>query len=99
MRAHGIRVETGLRNEKIPHEVCEYPLPNVTVLLVVGKREVLEETASVRRLGTLGSETLGSPDAVDRLVDEGEASEYGYSRCFGNANRDEPESRASQFSP
>ncbi len=68
--AHGLRVETDLRNEKIGYKVREHSLAKVPVLLVVGKREAKEGTVSLRRLGKEGSETLSLREALIRLETE-----------------------------
>src|SRR6202007_1173024 len=51
-RKRGLRVEGDLRNEKITYKVREHSLAKVPVLLVVGKREAVEKTVSIRRLGS-----------------------------------------------
>jgi len=67
LRAKGMRADTDLRNEKIPYKVREHSLAKVPVLLVVGKREAMERTVSLRRLGAGDSEVLTLVDALDRL--------------------------------
>ncbi|MEX0308939.1 MAG: threonine--tRNA ligase [Tateyamaria sp.] len=51
LRAHGVRVEADVRNEKINYKVREHSVGKVPVILAVGAREVEERTVSVRRLG------------------------------------------------
>lgn len=70
LRAQGLRVETDLRNEKIPYKVREHSLAKVPVLLVVGRQETMERTVSLRRLGSPASETLRLEDALSLLCDE-----------------------------
>ncbi|MGV6876210.1 threonine--tRNA ligase [Pseudochelatococcus sp. B33] len=70
LRASGFRVETDLRNEKIPYKVREHSLAKVPILLVVGKREAAEKTVSLRRLGSTTTETLPFDEAVKRLAGE-----------------------------
>ena len=51
LRASGLRVESDLRNEKINYKVREHSLAKVPVILACGKREVEQNTVTVRRLG------------------------------------------------
>ena len=57
LKSKGIRVTTDLRNEKIGYKIREHTLRRVPYLLVIGDREVAEETISVR---TRAGEDLGS---------------------------------------
>ena len=57
LKSKGIRAETDLRNEKIGYKIREHTLRRVPYLLVVGDREVTEESISVR---TRAGEDLGS---------------------------------------
>ncbi|MFL6647325.1 MAG: threonine--tRNA ligase [Sulfurifustaceae bacterium] len=56
-RRQGLRIEADLRNEKIGFKIREHTLRRVPYLLVVGKREALEDTLAVR---TRKGEDLGS---------------------------------------
>ena len=57
LKSKGVRAETDLRNEKIGYKIREHTLRRVPYLLVVGDREVTEESISVR---TRAGEDLGS---------------------------------------
>jgi threonyl-tRNA synthetase len=71
LEAHGIRVETDLRNEKINYKVREHSLAKVPVLLVVGKREAEEGTVALRRLGSEERQLAMSLDeAVEAIAAE-----------------------------
>ena len=48
MKKHGLRVKSDLRNEKIGFKIREHTLFKVPYLLVVGDKEVEEQTVSVR---------------------------------------------------
>jgi threonyl-tRNA synthetase len=59
LRDNGFRVESDLRNEKIGFKIRQHTLQRVPYLLVVGDREVEQDTLAVRDrhgqdLGTLG---------------------------------------------
>jgi threonyl-tRNA synthetase len=70
LRKAGIRVETDLRNEKIGFKIREHTLQRVPYLLVVGDREMGDETVAVRaRDGRdLGSMSLQA--CADHLTSE-----------------------------
>ena len=70
LMAHGLRVETDLRNEKIGYKIREHSLAKVPVLLVVGKREAKEGNVSLRRIGRNDNETLTLREATVRLETE-----------------------------
>jgi threonyl-tRNA synthetase len=54
-----------LRNEKVGFKIREHTLQRIPYMLVVGDREVEEESVAVR---SLGGEDLGSM-AIDKFVD------------------------------
>ncbi|PCJ49170.1 MAG: threonine--tRNA ligase [Gammaproteobacteria bacterium] len=60
LKNNGIRAEIDLRNEKIGYKIREHTLKRIPYLLVVGDREVENETIAVRTLEgkDLGSVTL-----------------------------------------
>ncbi|MFN6936738.1 MAG: His/Gly/Thr/Pro-type tRNA ligase C-terminal domain-containing protein, partial [Tsuneonella sp.] len=68
--AHGIRVDTDLRNEKINYKVREHSLAKVPHLLVVGKREAEEGTVAVRTLGAEHQKMMSLDDALAMLTAE-----------------------------
>lgn len=70
LMAHGLRVETDLRNEKIGYKIREHSLAKVPALLVVGKREAKDGTVSLRCLGREDSETLPLRETAIRLETE-----------------------------
>ena len=69
-RAHGLRVEPDLRNEKINYKVREHSLAKVPAQLVVGKKEAAERLVSVRRLGQEKQEVMPLDAALKALADE-----------------------------
>jgi len=70
LKAKGLRVETDLRNEKITYKVREHSLVKVPVLLVVGKKEAAERSASIRRLGSPQQTVMTLENVLDSLVEE-----------------------------
>ncbi len=69
-RRRGLRVEADLRNEKITYKVREHSLAKVPVLIVLGRRESLERTVSIRRLGSTESKTAPLDAAIRALSEE-----------------------------
>ena len=64
LRRHGLRVLPDLRNEKIGYKIREHTLARVPYLLVIGGREVKDDTVAVRRWN---GENLGGMPLVDFL--------------------------------
>ena len=69
-RKRGLRVEADLRNEKITYKVREHSLAKVPVLLVVGKREAVERSVSMRRLGSPQQQAMTLEEAIESLAAE-----------------------------
>lgn len=67
LKAKGVRAETDLRNEKINYKVREHSLAKVPVILACGKREVEQQTVSVRRLGENKTFTSALDDEAQQL--------------------------------
>src|SRR5690625_4020906 len=70
LRNKGFRVETDLRNEKIGFKIREHTMQKIPYLLVVGDREVENQTVAVRNhpgedLGTMSVEAFGKRLAAD----------------------------------
>ncbi len=70
LKAAGLRAEADLRNEKINYKVREHSLAKTPVLLVVGKREVEEESVNMRRLGSRHQQAMSLQEAVRTLAEE-----------------------------
>lgn len=70
LKSKGIRAVTDLRNEKIGFKIREHTLARIPYLLVVGDKEVEQQTLSVRtREGAdLGSMTVN--EFADKLISE-----------------------------
>ncbi len=70
LKKHGIKVISDLRNEKIGFKIREHTLQKIPYLLVVGDRELEEQTVAVR---THAGEDLGSFQVnafIDRIQAE-----------------------------
>ncbi len=69
LKNQGIRIISDLRNEKIGFKIREHTLQRIPYLLVVGDREVEEQSVAVR---SLGGENLGTMQVDDyvKLVRE-----------------------------
>lgn len=63
----GIRVSADISSEKISYKVRWYSLAKVPIILAVGKREMEENTVSMRRLGSKQQETLALNDVVAKI--------------------------------
>ena len=70
LNAQGIRVEVDARSEKIGKKIREATLGKIPYMLVVGDRDIENETVSVR---TRGGEDLGAMSRADfaaRVLDD-----------------------------
>jgi threonyl-tRNA synthetase len=67
LRIAGLRAEVDNRNEKINYKVREHSLTKVPVILVVGKREMEENSVNVRRFGSRDQKSLPFMDALREL--------------------------------
>ena len=70
LEAHGVRVETDLRNEKIGFKIREAQMQKIPYMLVLGDKEVEQGLVSVRsrKDGDLGTSTLD--DFTAKLLEE-----------------------------
>jgi threonyl-tRNA synthetase len=76
MLERGIRVEVDSRNEKIGYKIREAQVNKVPFMLVIGDKEMEEDSLSVRRRGEgdLGVKTVD--DVINMIVDEIETKKY-----------------------
>ena len=71
--AAGLRAEIDLRNEKINYKVREHSVAKTPVIIAVGKREVAENTVSVRRLGQQAQVSMPLDQALAELEAESQS--------------------------
>ena len=64
----GIKCEMDLRNEKINYKVREHSLAKVPFILVCGKKEVAENTVTVRKLGSDKQENMKREDLIKNML-------------------------------
>ena len=64
----GIKCEMDLRNEKINYKVREHSLEKVPFIIVCGKKEVAENTVTVRKLGSDKPETMNREDLINNML-------------------------------
>jgi threonyl-tRNA synthetase len=69
-KAAGLRGLLDTGNEKISYKIREHSLAKVPVLLVVGRREAVDRSVALRRLGGKAQEVLALGEAVARLKEE-----------------------------
>ena len=66
----GLRIEGDYRNEKINYKIREHSHQKVPVILVVGDREIENDSVTVRRLGSQKQTTMQINDLIATLLDE-----------------------------
>ena len=64
----GIKCEMDLRNEKINYKVREHSLAKVPFIIVCGKKEVAENTVTVRKLGSDKQEIMKREDLIKNML-------------------------------
>jgi threonyl-tRNA synthetase len=64
----GIKCEVDLRNQKINYKIREHSLAKIPMILVCGKREVAENTVTVRRLGSEKQETFKREELIKNIL-------------------------------
>jgi len=63
----GINIDVDLKNQKINYKIREHSLSKVPLLLICGKKEVEENTVTIRKLGTEHQETLPLDQAIKEI--------------------------------
>jgi len=64
----GIKCDMDLRNEKINYKVREHSLAKVPFIIVCGKKEVAENTVTVRKLGSDKQEIMKREDLIKNML-------------------------------
>jgi threonyl-tRNA synthetase len=64
----GIQCEVDLRNQKINYKIREHSLAKVPMIIVCGKKEVADNTVTVRRLGSEKQETIKREDLIENML-------------------------------
>ena len=65
----GIKCEMDLRNEKINYKVREHSLSKIPYIIVCGKKEVADNTVTVRKLGSDKQEIMKREDLIKNMLD------------------------------
>jgi len=64
----GIKCEVDLRNQKINYKIREHSLAKTPMIMVCGKKEVAENTVTVRRLGSEKQEIFKREDLIKNIL-------------------------------
>ncbi|MEA3292569.1 MAG: threonine--tRNA ligase [Pseudomonadota bacterium] len=73
LKKQGLRVESDLRNEKIGYKIREHTLQRIPYLLVVGDREVEQNSVSVRTRDGRDLGTMTPEQFAERVAEENSA--------------------------
>ena len=68
MFKEGIKCEVDLRNQKINYKIREHSLAKVPMIIVCGKKEVVDNTVTIRRLGSEKQETIKREDLIKNML-------------------------------
>ena len=64
----GIQCEVDFRNQKINYKIREHSLAKVPIIIVCGKKEVADNTVTIRRLGSEKQETIKREDLIKNML-------------------------------
>ena len=64
----GIKCEVDLRNEKINYKIREHSLAKIPFIIVCGKKEVADNTVTVRKLGSEKQETIKREEFIKNML-------------------------------
>tara|TARA_B100000963_G_scaffold317360_1_gene297754 strand:- start:725 stop:2644 length:1920 start_codon:yes stop_codon:yes gene_type:complete len=64
----GIKCEVDLRNEKINYKVREHSLAKIPMIIVCGKKEVENNTVTIRRLGSDKQEIMKREELIKNMI-------------------------------
>ena len=64
----GIKCEVDLRNQKINYKIREHSLAKTPMIMVCGKKEVADNTVTVRRLGSEKQEIFKREDLIKNIL-------------------------------
>jgi threonyl-tRNA synthetase len=64
----GIKCEVDLRNQKINYKIREHSLAKVPMILVCGKKEIADNTVTVRRLGSEKQEVFKREELIKSIL-------------------------------
>jgi threonyl-tRNA synthetase len=70
LKAVGLRAEADYRNEKITYKIREHSLQKIPVILVLGDKEIENQTATVRRFGSTEQTTRPVSEIITQLLEE-----------------------------
>jgi threonyl-tRNA synthetase len=65
----GIKCEMDLRNEKINYKIREHSLAKIPFIIVCGKKEVADNTVTVRKLGSEKQEVMKRDTLIKNMLD------------------------------
>ena len=65
----GIKCEVDLRNEKINYKVREHSLAKIPYIIVCGKKEMSDNTVTVRKLGSEKQEIVKRDELIKNMLD------------------------------
>ena len=65
----GIKCEMDLRNEKINYKVREHSIAKIPYIIVCGKKEVAENTVTVRKLGSDKQQNMKREDLIKNMLE------------------------------
>jgi len=66
----GVRAVLDISNEQISYKIRQYSTQKTPIIAALGKREVEQRNASIRRIGSKKQETLDFQELITKIADE-----------------------------
>ena len=66
--SEGIRSELDIRNEQISYKVREHSLQKIPYIVAIGKKEINDNTVSVRTLGSDKNIIMATDEFLEKLL-------------------------------
>jgi threonyl-tRNA synthetase len=61
----GFRANIDLENEKITYKIRQYSVKKIPAIIIIGKKEESEKTASIRALGSNETQTINAQEVAE----------------------------------
>ena len=66
----GIKCSVDLRNEKISYKIREHSIAKIPYIVVCGKKEINDNTVTIRKLGSEKQETIKREILINNMIQE-----------------------------
>ena len=67
---NNIRTELDIRNEQISYKIREHSNNKIPVIFIIGKKEIINKSVSIRRLGSKNQQVVKFKKALEQILEE-----------------------------